>query len=158
MEEPQWGKLGDAMRQRRAELRLSTRKAALAAGIDWNTWGSAEKGNRIRDAGFPGIEEALGWSPGSVRAVLAGGEPSPAAAQGHGSAYDATVPVASGAARAGLKAEATGGSGPAPTLADAVDQISQLHNIPVEERLRMVQRLVEMHKEATRARSQAASQ
>lgn len=68
--------LGDLIRQRRLELRLSEREAVKLASIARNTWSGAEKG-RVRTAehNWPGIEQALRWAPGSIAAILSGGEP-----------------------------------------------------------------------------------
>lgn len=46
------------------------------AGINRATWGALERGDReTEDYVFGGVERALKWAPGSVDAVLAGGEP-----------------------------------------------------------------------------------
>lgn len=64
------------MADRRRQLGLSTRAAAAAAQIDRTTWATAESGTRlIAVYNRAGVERVLGWEPGSVDAVLAGGEP-----------------------------------------------------------------------------------
>lgn len=62
-----------AYRKRRG---LSVRAAAGAAGIDRMTWTAAEKGTkRTAEYLYGPIERVLGWAPGSVDEILAGGEP-----------------------------------------------------------------------------------
>ncbi|MBM0277224.1 helix-turn-helix domain-containing protein [Micromonospora tarensis] len=68
--------LAKAIETRRIELGLSGAAAARAAGIDRATWTSAENGTRrTAEHNYAGIERALQWKPGSIRAVLGGGEP-----------------------------------------------------------------------------------
>lgn len=164
MDEPQWGRLAERMRERRADLRLSSRRAAKLAVIDPNTWASAEKGNRIRDTGFPGIEAALQWSPGSVREILAGGEPTlalgatqtvrPDSAPSTSLVREPRVVRGTGVVNlGGLHAEMR--QAEPYDLAEEVERISQLHDIPVEKRMQMVRQVVEMHKERLR-REEAA--
>lgn len=75
MDEPQ-ERLARYLQERRRELRLSVRAAAQAAGIDRATWTSAESAKRrTAEYHYAGIEAALQWEPGSIDAVLAGGEP-----------------------------------------------------------------------------------
>ncbi|MFG2056645.1 helix-turn-helix domain-containing protein [Micromonospora sp. NPDC048930] len=67
------GQLISAYRKRRG---LSIRAAADAAGIDRDTWTSAEKGTkRTAEYIYGPIERVLGWAPGSVDQILGGGEP-----------------------------------------------------------------------------------
>lgn len=69
-------RLGGYIRQRRTELGLSVRKAAQAAGIDRDTWSTAESGSRaIHAHNVTAVERVLGWSPGSAARILSGGEP-----------------------------------------------------------------------------------
>jgi transcriptional regulator with XRE-family HTH domain len=69
-------RLGSYIRQRRADLGMSVRKAAQEAEIDRDTWSAAESGNRaIHTHNVTAIERVLGWAPGSADKVLAGGEP-----------------------------------------------------------------------------------
>ncbi|MFI2667882.1 helix-turn-helix domain-containing protein [Micromonospora carbonacea] len=70
------GQLGTRVRDRRVELGLSARAASQAAGIDRNTWSYLENGTRrTAEFNYAGIERALRWAPGSIRAILGGGEP-----------------------------------------------------------------------------------
>ncbi len=41
------------------------------------TWGRVEKALPVRALSYAGVERVLGWAPGSVAAILAGGEPAP---------------------------------------------------------------------------------
>lgn len=76
MNEPQWERLAEAVKNRRLKLGLSARSAAMAAGINRATWGSMEDNTRrISEHLWSGVERALSWAPGSVQTVLAGGEP-----------------------------------------------------------------------------------
>lgn len=61
---------------RRTELRISQSEAARRAGVGRMSWWEWEKGRRQPyDYNFSGIETALEWDAGSVRAILAGREP-----------------------------------------------------------------------------------
>ncbi|MEU4590083.1 hypothetical protein [Micromonospora aurantiaca (nom. illeg.)] len=78
-EQRQRARLADMIEGRRIELGISVSKAAQAAGIDRATWSSAEKGERATQPhNWAGIERALQWKPGSVRAILDGDDPTPA--------------------------------------------------------------------------------
>lgn len=78
----QRSRLAELMQARRRELRLSARAAAQLAGIDRNTWSSAEAASRrTAEYHYAGIERALQWAPGSVDAILAGGDPTELDAQ-----------------------------------------------------------------------------
>jgi transcriptional regulator with XRE-family HTH domain len=70
--------LARRVRARRVELGLSVRAAAQAAEMDRNTWSYLEDGTKkTAEFKYAGIERALQWEPGSVTAVLEGGEPTP---------------------------------------------------------------------------------
>lgn len=72
-------KLEAAMEQRRVELRMSWREVSSAAGMSYEGLRAIRKGDRHPNPVTKGrIEDALQWSSGSVDAVLAGGEPTPA--------------------------------------------------------------------------------
>lgn len=72
-------RLARKIEARRIELGLSGAAAARAAGIDRATWSSAENGiRRTAEHNYAGIERALRWQPGSISAILDGGEPTPA--------------------------------------------------------------------------------
>ncbi len=75
MEEDGRTRLRQLVRERRTALGLSVRAAARNAGIDRDTWADMESGSRIlRDYNYASVERALRWKPGSVDAVLAGGQ------------------------------------------------------------------------------------
>jgi hypothetical protein len=69
-------RLSRAVRARRQALRLTVVEAAQRAEIARMTWDAMEKGTRdLRDANYAAVETTLGWQPGSVVAVLEGGNP-----------------------------------------------------------------------------------
>lgn len=69
-------RLGRAIRRRRLHLGLSVHQAARHAGVARNTWSGAESAARqLTERNYAGIESALYWQPGSVEAILAGGDP-----------------------------------------------------------------------------------
>jgi hypothetical protein len=130
------GRLGDAVRQRRTqELRISAREAAARAGISRNAWVGIEGArNRPQERNRAGIEDVLGWAPGSIAAILAGGEPTPAD-------RSATAPDADLDER-------------------LVAEIERIQALPMsaDHRLRMIRALVCTYEDARRAREQAAAQ
>ncbi len=72
-----WRRLADYVVARRVELGMRDRRAlAAATGITDRTLGKLENGQRVSASTLAVIENELGWAPGSVRHVLAGGEPS----------------------------------------------------------------------------------
>lgn len=78
------------MERRRVELRMSWRDVSTAAGMSYEGLRAIRKGDRHPNAVTKGrIEDALQWMPGSVEAVLAGGEVTPAAA----AQPDRTIPT-----------------------------------------------------------------
>jgi len=69
-------RLGELVKQRRLAIPLSVRAAADLAKIARGTWDSLEDGSRrTLNTAYAGIERALQWAPGSVEAILRGGEP-----------------------------------------------------------------------------------
>lgn len=78
--EPQsWKHLGDTIRRRREALGLVQEELAEQARISTSSVRQAERGRVPQGYRWPqsltAIEGALGWTRGSMRAVLAGGEP-----------------------------------------------------------------------------------
>ncbi|HTW04614.1 MAG TPA: helix-turn-helix transcriptional regulator [Streptosporangiaceae bacterium] len=72
-----WERLGDYVVARRAALGMRDRRAFSAAtGITDRTLGKLENGKRVSASTLGAVENHLGWSPGSARRILAGGEPS----------------------------------------------------------------------------------
>jgi hypothetical protein len=64
-------------------LGLSVSKAARDAGISRTTWIAVEAGSReTQSYNYAPIERVLRWEPGSIEAVLAGGEATPVVVQG----------------------------------------------------------------------------
>jgi Helix-turn-helix len=76
-----WRRLADYVVARRVELGMRERRAlAAATGVTDRTLGKLENGHRVSPSTLAVIENELGWSPGSCRRILAGGEPSLVAA------------------------------------------------------------------------------
>lgn len=69
-------RLGRLVGQRRQALGLSLSEAARQAGVNRATWtGIEQRGTEAEDYTLARVEQVIGWKPGSVQAVLAGGEP-----------------------------------------------------------------------------------
>jgi hypothetical protein len=69
-------KLAKQVRDRRLQLGMSVRSAADGARVARGTWTSLEEGiRRTADNNYAGIEAVLQWEPGSIAAILAGGDP-----------------------------------------------------------------------------------
>jgi hypothetical protein len=72
-----WSRLADYVVARRVELGMRDRRAlAAATGVTDRTLGKLENGRRVSASTLGVIENHLGWTPGSCRRILAGGEPS----------------------------------------------------------------------------------
>lgn len=87
--------LGDAVRRERERRRLSLNRAAALAGISHMTWINVEKAAPARGLTYRAIEEVLQWEPGSVDAILDGGDPTPTESQKDqpsGSSLDDLIP------------------------------------------------------------------
>lgn len=71
------GRLATAIQRRREALGFTQVQLATLAGVTDTTIRNLEGGRRFTrpPASLPAVEQALGWAPGSGRAVLAGGEP-----------------------------------------------------------------------------------
>lgn len=68
--------LGEHVAERRKRLGLSQSRAAKLADVSRTTWITWERGTATpEDYNHIKIERALQWEPGSVEAILAGGEP-----------------------------------------------------------------------------------
>lgn len=71
-------RLDEAMNQRRLELRLKWRDLANAAGITYEALRAIRRGeSRPTEFTARALDEVLRWAPGSVYAILNGGEPTP---------------------------------------------------------------------------------
>lgn len=71
-------RLGRYVRRRRIDLGLSIDEAAILGGkMSPTTWSRVEQGKKARELTYGGVERALKLASGSVRAILAGGEPTP---------------------------------------------------------------------------------
>jgi transcriptional regulator with XRE-family HTH domain len=87
-----WHRLADYIVARRVELGMRDRRAlAAATGVTDRTLGKLENGQRVSPSTLAVIENELGWTPGSGRRVLAGGEPSLAAAAAESQYDDPTL-------------------------------------------------------------------
>jgi len=76
-------RLADYVISRRTALGYDTQEElAAAAGVSAKTIGRLERGERVSSATRGKIERALAWVPGSMRAVLAGREPTATAEPG----------------------------------------------------------------------------
>jgi transcriptional regulator with XRE-family HTH domain len=87
----QWqDRVGEPIRRRREQLRLSVRGVARVAGISEGLWRQVESGRRVlaedvirtvspKPATRAAIAVALGWTPDSIDRLIAGGEPALAA-------------------------------------------------------------------------------
>lgn len=77
-------RLAELMDARRLELGMTWEEVASAAGIKPPTLRAIRNGtNRPSQLTKRGIERALRWAPGSVDAILAGGDPTPAGPYAH---------------------------------------------------------------------------
>jgi transcriptional regulator with XRE-family HTH domain len=87
-----WRRLADYVVARRVELGMRERRAlAAATGVTDRTLGKLENGQRVSPSTLAVIENELGWSPGSCRRILAGGEPILAAAADDSQYSDPTL-------------------------------------------------------------------
>lgn len=128
-------RLGSLIRQRRLELRLSEREAVKLAAIARNTWSGAEKGRtRTAEHNWPGIEQALRWAPGSIEAILAGGEPTIEESQRPPSRV--------------------------PTGDELADEIERIRHLPISAaaRRRMIETIVSLFEEAAAETEESDSQ
>jgi transcriptional regulator with XRE-family HTH domain len=94
-------RLDQVMNTRRLDLGITWRDVASRAGLSYEALRRLRTGDGgIRDLTAAKISRALEWTPGSVDAVLGGGEPAPAAAR-EAAEGDATVTILRGALSAG---------------------------------------------------------
>jgi transcriptional regulator with XRE-family HTH domain len=72
-----WLSLGEHVRRERAQRRQTQQEFAQAIGLSVRTLGSIEAGTGTRydRVTCDVIEWALGWAPGSIERVIAGGRP-----------------------------------------------------------------------------------
>ncbi|MEV0759560.1 helix-turn-helix domain-containing protein [Nocardia sp. NPDC050435] len=70
-------RVGEKVHARRRELRITSREElADLCGLSTRVLGTVERGDHAVSAGtYAQIEQALGWAPGSVATIAAGGEP-----------------------------------------------------------------------------------
>ena len=84
-----WERLGDYVVARRTALGMRDRRAFSAAtGITDRTLGKLENGKRVSASTLGAVENHLGWTPGSCRRILAGGEPVLVSASASPSRYE----------------------------------------------------------------------
>jgi hypothetical protein len=72
-----WQRLAEVMDLRRAELGLKWDDVAIDGGVSVATLRRMRRGNAITTDNATAAERGLRWRMGSIRAVLAGGLPSP---------------------------------------------------------------------------------
>lgn len=74
-----WHSVGDYVRRRRIESKLSRAQFAERLGISLRTLDNIENAERdtYRRDTIVSVEAGMMWQPGSVAAVVAGGQPSP---------------------------------------------------------------------------------
>src|SRR5690348_18303554 len=71
-----WRRLADYVVARRVELGMRDRRAfAEATGVTERTLGKLENGQHVSPSTLGMVENRLGWTPGSWRRILEGGEP-----------------------------------------------------------------------------------
>lgn len=71
-------RLDQAMNERRLKLRMNWRQLADAAGISYTAIRAIRKGEyRPTELTAQDLDRALQWVPGSVYAILGGGDPAP---------------------------------------------------------------------------------
>lgn len=74
MATPDLQRLASRVAARRLELNLSVRRAAALAVMSKDTWQRVELGRPVQNLTFDKVESALGWTVGSCRKILDGGE------------------------------------------------------------------------------------
>jgi transcriptional regulator with XRE-family HTH domain len=89
MAEENWKRLGDYVVARRIALGMRDRRAlAAVTGVTDRTLGKVENGRRVSASTLGALDNHLGWTPGSCRQILSGGEPALQAAAPSGPQYD----------------------------------------------------------------------
>jgi transcriptional regulator with XRE-family HTH domain len=85
-----WERLGREVARRRGELQLTQTELAQRAGFSMPTLNAIEnnRSGRLSKRLRRALEQAVGWQPGSVDAVLDGGEPRVAMSKVPGSLDD----------------------------------------------------------------------
>jgi transcriptional regulator with XRE-family HTH domain len=71
---PDLPRLASSVATRRLQLNLSILRAADLAGVSKDTWKRVERGEPVRHVTYDKIESALGWTAGSCRKIMNGGE------------------------------------------------------------------------------------
>lgn len=77
MDATDWKRLADAIKHRREVLGLTQVQLSELMGVSDTTIRNLEGSREFKrlPASLPTVEQALGWAPGSARAILAGGKP-----------------------------------------------------------------------------------
>lgn len=76
-------RLDEAMNQRRLQLRMNWRELAEAADISYTALRAIRRGSyRPTELTAQDLDAALQWAPGSVHAILDGGQPTAVGAEG----------------------------------------------------------------------------
>jgi hypothetical protein len=71
---PDLRRLAARVLERRLQLNLSIKRAADLADLSKDTWMRVESGDNVRHMTYDKIETALGWTVGSCRKIMDGGE------------------------------------------------------------------------------------
>jgi hypothetical protein len=74
---PDLRRLAARVVDRRLRLNLSIKRAAERAEISLGTWKRVERGEAVRHLTYDKVEVALGWTVGSCRKIMDGGEAVP---------------------------------------------------------------------------------
>ncbi|MER6828791.1 hypothetical protein ABT352_22610 [Streptosporangium sp. NPDC000563] len=72
-----YDRLAEMVKSRRLSLRLSINGAARQGAMSPITWTRVERGFKVRELTYAGVDRALDWEQGSAARVLQGGDPSP---------------------------------------------------------------------------------
>jgi transcriptional regulator with XRE-family HTH domain len=73
--EPELERLGRYVLARREQLGMNREAAVRAATMNRGTWQRVERGQTVLEGTYARVEIALQWPPGTVRRIIAGGEP-----------------------------------------------------------------------------------
>lgn len=75
MATPDLRRLGERVQARRLQLNLSVKRAAVLSDLSIGTWKRVEASEPVRHMTYDKVEAALGWTVGSCRKIMDGGDP-----------------------------------------------------------------------------------
>lgn len=120
-------RLDEAMNRRRLELRMNWRQLAEAADISYTALRAIRRGEyRPTELTAQALDEALQWEPGSVLAILDGGDATPVKAHANRRAV-------SGRGESAQDAESSLSSRELDALADLIDVAAEKLGLTPEE-------------------------